>query len=180
MSFFGKLFSSRNKEEKEVSESHEAITLISKTLEKLLSLSKLRLSFDIEIDEDNQILVEFFGEDEEKLLQREGQLLDALQLYVKRVLQHQLPNEKIALSMDCDDFRRKVDQSLIDLASKLRDVAIHKSKPVYFRALSPRDRKIIHQYLAEDGRVQSRSIGEGLYKKIKIYPSRNQSQEMRV
>ena len=54
-----------------------------------------------------------------------------------------------------------------------------KGKPVYFRALPPRDRKVVHQYLAEDGRVKSRSIGDGLYKKIKIFPVKNESAPMK-
>ena len=57
-----------------------------------------------------------------------------------------------------------------DEFEKLKNVAVEKGKPVYFRALPPRDRKLIHQFLAEDGRVKSRSVGEGVFKKIKIFP----------
>jgi spoIIIJ-associated protein len=53
-------------------------------------------------------------------------------------------------------------------------VAVERGKPVYFRALTPKDRKTVHQYLAQDGRVKSRSVGEGLYKKIKIYPNKGE------
>ena len=59
----------------------------------------------------------------------------------------------------------------VELAEKLKGIALEKGKSVYFRALPPKDRKVIHQYLAEDGRVKSRSIGEGHFKKIKIYPT---------
>ena len=177
MGLFGKLFGNSHKGEVNDNQMDEAITLVSEVVEKILSLSKLNLSFDIDIDESDGMIINFFGEDEDILVVKEGQLLDAFQLYLKRVLQHQLPDEKITLTADCSDFRKKADQSLIDLADTLKEVVINKAKPVYFRALPPRDRKIIHQYLAEDGRVQSRSIGGGLYKKIKIYPARSQSQE---
>jgi hypothetical protein len=36
---------------------------------------------------------------------------------------------------------------------------------------------LIHQYLAEDGRVKSRSVGEGHFKKIKIYPNREKDRQ---
>jgi spoIIIJ-associated protein len=63
------------------------------------------------------------------------------------------------------------------LADKLKGIAIDKGKSVYFRALPPKDRKLIHQYLAEDGRVKSRSVGEGHFKKIKIYPNREKDRQ---
>ena len=59
-----------------------------------------------------------------------------------------------------------------NLAEKLKNRAIDQGKSVYLRALPPKDRKIIHQFLANDDRVKSRSVGDGLYKKIKIYPNK--------
>ena len=65
----------------------------------------------------------------------------------------------------------KTNQSLLDLAERLKKKAISQGRPVYLRGLSPKDRKVVHQFLATDKRIKSRSIGEGLYKKIKIYPN---------
>lgn len=132
-----------------------------------------QFDFHFEITEENNgetLLVEVFGDDEELLRSREGQMLDALQLFLTRVVQHQLKDERVTIMVDNAGFREQANQELTELAEKLKNIALDKGKPVYFRALPPRDRKIIHQYLAEDGRVKSRSIGEGLYKKIKIYP----------
>ena len=66
----------------------------------------------------------------------------------------------------------------MDLADKLKGIALEKGKSVYFRALPPKDRKVIHQYLANDQRVKSRSIGDGLFKKIKIYPVKGQRNDV--
>jgi spoIIIJ-associated protein len=49
-------------------------------------------------------------------------------------------------------------------------MALEQGRSVYYRALPPKERKIVHQYLAQDPRIKSRSLGDGLYKKIKIYP----------
>ena len=165
---FGKLFGGKN-------ETQSAADLIGDVLQTMLELANLNLSFDIEKDDKGQLTVELFGEDEELLVAKEGQLLDSIQLYVKRVLQHQMPDERVNVSVDCNGFRQNANQSLIDLAEKLKSIAVNKGKPVYFRALPPRDRKVIHQYLAEDGRVKSRSVGDGLYKKIKIFPVKGES-----
>ena len=151
---------------------HVAVDLIEETLHGIMERSGLDLSFDVKKGkEDNEFFVEFFGEDEEELKDREGQLLDALQLFLTRVLQHQLPDAKVNLDFDCNGFREEANRGLVDLAEKLKEVALAKKKSVYFRALPPKDRKIVHQHLADDDRVRSRSVGDGLYKKIKIFPA---------
>lgn len=166
--FFGKFFGGTTKKEKNV------VDLVGDVLQTIIDLSNMKLSFDV-IREGDFIRVELYGEDEEFLLSKEGQLLDSYQLYLKRVVQHQFSDEKVTLLVDCSGFRENANQSLIDLAEKLKSIAVAKGKPVYFRALPPRDRKIVHQYLADDGRVKSRSIGDGLYKKIKIFPVKKES-----
>ena len=121
--------------------------------------------------EENLYLVEFSGEDEGLLKEKEGQLLDSVQLFITRVLQHRMPDNKVNVEMDCGGYREEANQELIDLAEKLKEIALARKKSVYIRALPPKDRKVVHQYLADDTRVRSRSIGDGLYKKIKIYPA---------
>lgn len=163
--FFGKLFGKKENQQT------TAVDLVTEVLEGLLAAGDFDFTFEVNHDaEANQIMIEIYGEDEELLRERDGQLLDAFQLFLTRVVQHQLRDEKVVIQVDNEGFREKANQELTELAEKLKNIALDKGKPVYFRALSPRDRKVIHQYLAEDGRVRSRSVGEGLYKKIKIYP----------
>jgi spoIIIJ-associated protein len=167
--FFGKLFG------KKEAQPATSVDLVTEILEGLLAAGDFDFTFEINQDEQkNEISVEIYGEDEELLRERDGQLLDAFQLFLTRVVQHQLRDERVIIQVDNAGFREKANQELTELAEKLKNIALDKGKPVYFRALSPRDRKVIHQYLAEDGRVRSRSVGEGLYKKIKIYPLKSE------
>ena len=130
------------------------------------------LSYEIKVaEDDSSVEVELFGEDDEFLKEKDGQLLDAIQLLLTRVVQHQMPDAKVAITVDSDGFRQQANQALIKLAEKLKGIALKKEKSVYFRALPPKDRKVIHQYLSEDNRIKSHSVGDGLYKKIKIYPA---------
>ena len=167
MTFLGKLFGRSKKDSKpEGAQGHLQVIL-----EEMLAISGLELEFSIIVEnKEGDLLVEFHGADEEMLTEREGQLLDAFQLYLKRVVQHNEPESRINVNVDCAGFRQAANDALIELADKLKDIALSKGKSVYFRALAPKDRKVVHQYLAEDGRVKSRSIGDGHFKKIKIYP----------
>jgi spoIIIJ-associated protein len=74
--------------------------------------------------------------------------------------------------VDCNGYREESEAALIERAEHLKKIAIEQGKSVYYRALPPKERKVVHQYLAQDGRVKSRSLGDGLYKKIKIYPAK--------
>jgi spoIIIJ-associated protein len=139
-------------------------------MSELIALGRFELGFEVKTLNDGTIHVDVFGKDEEMLTEREGQLLDSFQLYIRRAVQHQDPEGNINVNIDCANFREEANEALIQLAEKLKGIALDKGKSVYFRALPPKDRKVIHQYLAEDGRVKSRSVGEGHFKKIKIYP----------
>ena len=150
--------------------------LVEDTIIGLIDKAKLQLSYEINInDDDAKIIVELFGEDDDLLKEKDGQLLDAIELFVTRVVLHNV-EERMSISVDCDGFREQADIELIKLADKLKNIVLKKKKSVYFRALPPKDRKLIHQHLADDGRVSSQSVGDGLFKKIKIFPKRGESQ----
>ena len=148
-------------------------------LAQVIELGQWDLTFAVTREgTEDEIFVNFEGGDEELLLAKEGQLLDALQLFIRRAVQHQMENERGNINLDCANFREQANAALVALAEKLKGIALAKGKSVYFRALPPKDRKVIHQYLAEDGRVKSRSIGDGHFKKIKIYPVKGSEAEM--
>ncbi len=175
MGFFSKIFGGQKGASKEVK------ALVDETIQGVLERSGLELSYELKVvegkgDRYDTLHVEFFGPDEEMLTEREGQLLESLQLLLKRILQHNINGEPYNVLFDSNDFRSNVDKALVELAEKLKGIAIDKGKPVYFRALPPKDRKTVHQHLSSDDRVKSRSVGDGLYKKIKIFPAKSQQQ----
>lgn len=175
--FFSKLFGGGNKKPTGAAQVEK---LVQDTLEGIIKKGDFKLDFKFTHTEENDepvIIINFEGEDEEALKDREGQLIDSFQLYLKRVVQHHLPEDKTNIVVDCNGYREESSQALIELAEKLKSIALEKGKSVYFRALPPKDRKVVHQHLANDQRVRSRSIGDGLYKKIKIYPAKLNSKE---
>jgi len=169
--FFSKLFGGKSK-----SANSEVEALVEKTLEGIIEKGQFELTFQIRSekeDDGNAVLaIEFSGSDEEFLKDKKGQMLDAFQLFLKRVIQHNFPEDKTNVTVDCGGYRDETANALIERAENLKAIAIEQGKSVYYRALPPKDRKIVHQYLAKDPRVKSRSLGDGLYKKIKIYPAK--------
>ena len=152
-----------------------AAALVQSVMDGLVQKAQLDLSFDVRQGEAGQdgteeLTVEIAGGDVDMVTEKEGALLDAFQLFIKRVLQHQMPDARVNVSFDSNNFREESNKSLVELAEKLKEKCLEQGRSVYLRALPPKDRKIVHQYLASDERVRSRSVGDGLYKKIKIYP----------
>lgn len=175
MSFIGRLFG------KGKSESKGLGNLVEDLLEGIFQRGGLSLSADVDLDaegtEVREVRVEIYGDDEELLTEREGALLDSFQLFLKRAIQHSYPDQNPSVVVDSRGFREQSDKSLIELVEKLRDKAIEQGRSVYLRQLAPKDRKTVHQFLAEDGRVKSRSVGDGVFKKIKIYPARRNNSD---
>ncbi len=171
MGFFSKLFGGKSK-----GGNSEVEALVQKTLEGIIEKAQFDLSFNLQTEKSEDgsetIAVEFSGGDEEALKDKKGQMLDAFQLFLKRVIQHNFPDDKTNVTVDCGGYRDDSENALIERAENLKQICIEQGKSVYYRALPPKDRKVVHQYLAKDPRVKSRSLGDGLYKKIKIYPSK--------
>lgn len=166
--FFSKLFGGGAKKDNNLESVVEA------TLNGILEKGNFDLSYELVLtkkDDVTEVKIDFSGNDEELLKDYKGQLLDAIQLIVKRVTQHHFSDTQTNVLVDCGGYREESEAALIERAEHLKTIAIEQGKSVYYRALPPKERKVIHQYLAQDGRVKSRSLGDGLYKKIKIYPA---------
>jgi spoIIIJ-associated protein len=184
--FFSKLFGGGKKKETSGGGAGTTVALVEEVMQGLSEHANFDMSFQIQsemVGDIEELTVEVSGADEELLTEKEGALLDAFQLFIKRVLQHQMPDARVNVSFDCNGFREESNKSLVELADRLKEKALEQGRSVYLRALPPKDRKVVHQHLANDERVRSRSVGDGLYKKIKIYPvkatSRNASDETR-
>ncbi|MFN3695910.1 MAG: protein jag [Pseudobdellovibrio sp.] len=170
--FFSKLFGGGKKTDLD--------SVVEATLNGILEKGGFDLSYNLDVEkkeEVTEIKINFSGQDEELLKDHKGQLLDAFQLIIKRVTQHNFPDIQTNVQVDCGGFREETEAALIERAEHLKTIAIEQGKSVYYRALPPKERKVVHQYLAQDPRVKSRSLGDGLYKKIKIFPVKNQNTE---
>lgn len=166
MSIFKRLFGGDSKDQL------DPRSLVESAAKELVAKAGFQLDVTVTQEsqgDQNSISVDFFGEDEKLLCDRDGQYLEAIQIFLKRVLQHRLPEDRTPISVDAGGFSENNQRELERLADKLRQSVLSRKRPVYCRALRPRERKIIHQYLSTDQRIKTKSVGEGTYKKIKVY-----------
>jgi len=165
---FGKIFGKKKENSTEV--------LVNEQLTQLIKLGKFDLSFNIKAtktnDDMDEIFVNLSGNDKNLLTDKDGMLLESFHSFLKRVVRNKTGSENFLLKMDCDGFKEDTEKALVEEAEDLKNKVLAQGKSFYFKPLSPKDRKTVHQYLSTDERVKSRSVGDGLFKKIKIYPAK--------
>lgn len=119
--------------------------------------------------EADQILLTVEGEDAGLLIGKQGQTLEALQYLITRMLAKKT-KKKPKVVIDIESYRERHKNALIELALKQGEKAKRLGKPVTLNPMNAHDRRVVHLTLQADKDLKTKSRGEGLYKKIIIYP----------
>ena len=146
------------------------VALAKETLENILALIPVEVSVSAE-QVDGNIALTIEGDKSGLLIGRKGKTLDALQFIVNRIVNKTL-DKRIRVVVDSENYRQRRRDSLTQMALRMGDKAKRIGKPVTTNPLNPRERRIIHLTLKEDGRLNTKSKGEGLLKKVVIFPKR--------
>ena len=97
--------------------------------------------------------------------------MDALQFLVNKIVNKAL-EKRIQVVIDSEGYRQRRRDFLVQMALKLSEKAKKIKKPVTTNLLNSRDRRIIHLTLRDDNDLETKSRGEGLLKKVVIFPKR--------
>ena len=146
------------------------LALAKETLENILALIPVETSVNAD-QVDGNIALTIEGDKSGLLIGRKGKTLDALQFIVNRIVNKTL-DKRIRVVVDSENYRQRRRDSLTQMALRMGDKAKRIGKPVTTNPLNPRERRIIHLALQEDGRLNTKSKGEGLLKKVVIFPKR--------
>ena len=161
MSFLKNLFSGKNS--KKVS--------IEDFLDDLFQMCGWEISCDVDISD--KIYIDLYGKDEQELTDQKGRLLQSFQVYISSAIQNRLKEKAQGqiIVVDSGGYLNQYEQDVLELANKLKKEALRKKRPVIIkRPLSPMYRRKVHHSLTKDGRVETKSMGYGVFKTIKIFP----------
>jgi len=118
----------------------------------------------------NDIVVNFSGADEGLLLERNAELLLALEYVAHRWLRLD-PRLHDAVRFDCGDYRATRLEEL-KLSARVAAQRVRETGQVFhFNPMSPRDRRIVHLELTGASDVRTSSEGSGDHRHIVIYPA---------
>jgi len=147
--------------------SEESLTLVKNELLQIVDLMGYSSTVAVEA-RGLKVRCMLSGEFEEILTGPEGKTLDSLQ-YLMRKIVTKKATERLKLSIDVGNFREKRQEELKVRAVELAAMVKEDGKTQVIPALNPSERRVIHMVLQEDKEIRSRSVGDGLFKKILIF-----------
>jgi spoIIIJ-associated protein len=157
-------------EKPEETNNENGIQLAREALEKILELIPVETTVNAE-QTDGKIALSIEGDKSGLLIGRRGKTLDALQYIVNKIVNKAL-DKKTYVVVDSENYRKRREESLTQLALKMGDKAKKIKKPVSTNLMNPHDRRIVHLTLQEDIDLDTKSRGDGLLKKVVIIPKK--------
>ena len=103
------------------------------------------------------------------LIGKRGQTLEAMQYLVEKIVNKQ-SEKRVRVEIDVEGYLEKKREKLKNLAFKLGEKVKQTKKPATVGQLNAYDRRIVHLALKPDSELRTHSIGEGYYRKLKIFP----------
>ncbi|MEJ5301427.1 MAG: RNA-binding cell elongation regulator Jag/EloR [Thermodesulforhabdaceae bacterium] len=144
-------------------------------LEEILKYVNLPTVVDGEPRE-NYVYLNIISNGSGLLIGKKGQVLDALQYLVARILNRQT-GQTVSVVVDTENYRTRREESLKELARELKEKVRKTCKPITTGLMSASERKIIHVELKDDPDVRTKSKGDGLLKRLVVYPVRHGKSE---
>lgn len=120
------------------------------------------------------VVVHFSGPDSDLLLQRAGELLDALEDVTLRFLRLR-PEERATVGFDCQDYKALRVEELRLTAQTAAERVARSGMPFALNPMNSRDRRLIHLFLKENAAVRTESEGFGTHRQVVIFPAGKQS-----
>jgi spoIIIJ-associated protein len=151
--------------------SRQAQTFIDTVVRKMGMDCRVRLRRPRDGDSPDEINLEILGRDAGRIIGKKGQVLQALQFLVHRVINR--PGlERRHILVDAEGYRSRRDMSLANMARRLGKQAVDEGKIITFEPMNPRDRRVVHLALAKFDGVITKSDGEGDQRRVQIIPVR--------
>jgi spoIIIJ-associated protein len=108
------------------------------------------------------------------LIGRRGQTLDAIQYIIEKIVNKQTKRRQ-RVHVDVEGYIEKRKNNLIKTAKRLAQKAKTVGKPMSIGQMNAHDRRIVHLALKNDRSVRTQSLGDGLLRRLVIFPKRARS-----
>jgi spoIIIJ-associated protein len=110
------------------------------------------------------------AEDEDLLTGRKGEVRQALQHLLNRML-NRGESSRYHLQLEINDFWKRREEELRELARSLAGEAVRTGGEMETEYLNAQERRIVHVTLREDTRVKTYALGTGMIKRVAVAPA---------
>lgn len=141
-------------------------------LEGLLDIADLDGDIDMDVEANRAsvsiVTEEGSSRDLQKLVGREGEVLEALQ-ELTRLAVHRETGDRSRLMLDIAGFRARKRAELTKLGTRKAEQAKETGQPIKLEPMTPFERKVIHDAVAAAG-LRSESEGEDPERRVVVFP----------
>ena len=137
-------------------------------IEGLLDIADLDGDIDMDVEGDRAV-VSVVGATLDELVGDDGEVLEALQ-ELTRLAVHRRTGARARLMLDVGGFRARRRLELAELGRSVAEEVSRTGEPKKLRAMSPFERKIIHDAVALAG-LRSESEGEEPSRRVVVFPA---------
>ena len=108
-------------------------------------------------------------EDSAKIIGKHGRVLDALQFFAN-LFSSKYFNAGLRVVLEVAEYRKRRTQAVTSLAKRMASQVAEEKRSVSLSYMNPYERRVVHITLEDDHRVYTESEGEGVYKRVGIFP----------
>jgi spoIIIJ-associated protein len=154
--------------EEDLSSLEEEGEIAADYIEGLLDIADLDGDIDMDVEGDRAV-VSVVGATLDELVGDDGEVLEALQ-ELTRLAVHRRTGTRARLMLDVGGFRARRRTELAELGRSVAEEVSRTGEPKKLRAMSPFERKIIHDAVALAG-LRSESEGEEPNRRVVVFPA---------
>ncbi len=142
-------------------------------LKKLFETMEIEAVIDVSLDKSSRTMnIDVEGPEMGVLIGKRGQTLDALQ-YLISLYVNKKSDVYIRVKLDTENYRERRKETLENLAKNIAFKVKKSRRPFTLEPMNPYERRIIHSTLQGDRFVTTKSEGEEPYRKVVVYPKKN-------
>ncbi len=131
----------------------------------------VKLGYDVAVEnitkERKNLVVRLSSNDSPIVIGKHGKNLDALQLLANTFVSNKgFPYIRVLL--DCENYRVRREESLVRLAYETADKVAMYRRSILLEPMNPYERRLIHTTLNDVGDIETKSEGEGVYRRVRV------------
>lgn len=144
-------------------------------LQRIIDLITTDATISIE-EKSNRFFFNVRGGNSAVLIGKRGQTLEAMQYIVEKIV-NKKRKERVGIQVDVEGYLEKRRISLEKTALRLAEKVKRTGKPATIGQMNSHDRRIVHIVLKDDNMVRTQSMGEGILRKLVIFPKKSSSRK---
>jgi spoIIIJ-associated protein len=148
----------------------EVPTLVREVLERITTSLSLRCRIDLR-EENGTIVASCAGSDLGRLIGKHGHTIDAIQYVINAIVSRRLGEERLPVIVDAAGYRDRRRAALGALAERAARRAVESGVPVGLEPMSAVERKVVHEYLKDNPKVETRSEGTEPQRYVIVSPT---------